>query len=418
MFALVDATSYYCSAEQVFRPEWRHRPVIVLSNNDGCVVAANRLAIELGIPKFQPYFKIANLCRQHQVVVLSSNYELYADLSAKMMQVIGRFAPEQHIYSIDESFLSFKHCQQAIPCLATHARRIRQTVWQYTRLPVCVGIGSTLTLAKVANKAAKLTPASKGVCVIDNEAIRQATLASLSVSDVWGIGRKTAAKLTVMNIHTAWELANTSPTMMRKQFSIEIERTIRELNGVACKQWDEARADKQQIFSTRSVGKRITDIDSLHQALCMHIAIAAAKARKQQSLCKVMMLFAHNSPHDSYPQSFKVNVNFTCATHCSAEMTHAASSVIHRLYRPGVHYYKVGVGLLDLVNSQHQQLDLFNASKAKPQLMQVLDNINHRYGSDTLFLGAQGAQQKWAMHREFLTPQYTTDWRHIPIIHC
>ena len=418
MFALVDATSYYCSAEQVFRPEWRHRPMVVLSNNDGCIVAANRLAINLGIPKFQPYFQVAAKCRQHNVVVLSSNYELYADLSTKMMQVIGQFAPEQHIYSIDESFLSFKHCQQAIPCLATHAKRIRQTVWQYTRLPVCVGIGPTLTLAKVANKAAKLLPSSQGVCVIDNEVIRQATLSTLAVGDVWGIGRKTAAKLTIMNINTALDLANASPTMMRKQFSIEIERTIRELNGVVCKQWDEAKADKQQIFSTRSVGERITDIDSLHQALCMHISIAAAKARKQHSLCKVMMLFAHNSPHDSHPQSFKVNVNFACATHCSVEMTQAASQVIQRLYRPGVHYYKVGVGLLDLVNSQHQQLDLFNVSKAKPQLMQVLDNINHRYGNDTLFLGAQGAQQKWAMHRNFLTPQYTTDWRHIPIIHC
>ncbi|WP_445778130.1 Y-family DNA polymerase [Shewanella sp.] len=418
MFALVDATSFYCSAEQVFRPEWRNRPMVVLSNNDGCIVAANRLATNLGVPKFQPYFQIAEKCRHHNVIVLSSNYELYSDLSSKMMQVIGQFAPEQHIYSIDESFLSFKHCQQAIPCLATHAKRIRQTVWQYTRLPVCVGIGPTLTLAKVANKAAKLTPSSKGICIINNEQARRAALTALTVGDIWGIGRKTAAKLTAMNIHTAWALANASPSMMRKQFNVEIERTIRELNGIECKQWDNVKVDKQQIFSTRSVGERITDINGLHQALCMHISIAAAKARKQNSLCKVMMLFAHNSPHDSYPQSFKVNVNFTCATNCSAEMSHAAFSVIHKLYRPGVHYYKVGVGLLDLINSQHQQLDLFNVSKAKPQLMQVLDNINHRYGRDTLYLGAQGTQQKWAMHRNFLSPQYTTDWRHIPIIRC
>jgi len=189
VFALVDANSFYCSAEQVFRPDWRNKPIVVLSNNDGCIVAANRRAKESGIPKFKPYYQVKKLCERKGVVALSSNYELYADLSAKMMQVIGRFAPEQHIYSIDESFLSFKQTYPAIPCLRSHGATIRRAVWKECRLPVCVGIGPTLTLAKIANQAAKNIRGYNGVCVLDNEPERLKVLAQMDVSDVWGIGR-------------------------------------------------------------------------------------------------------------------------------------------------------------------------------------------------------------------------------------
>ena len=295
MFALVDANSFYCSAEQVFRPDWRGKPVIVLSNNDGMIVAANRQAKEAGIGKFLPYFQVKALCAQRGVIVCSSNYELYADLSSKMMDIIGRFAPEQHVYSIDESFLSFKNCYPAIKCLLTQGQLIRRAVWKEARLAVCVGIGETLTLAKIANHAAKKIEGYKGVCFISNEQERIAILKQLAVGDVWGIGRRISKKLELMNIRTAFQLASMPPTLARKQFSIEIERTVRELNGQACKVWDEVRADKKQIFSTRSVGERITDFESLQQALSKHVAIASSKARKQGSNCKTMLIFASNS---------------------------------------------------------------------------------------------------------------------------
>jgi DNA polymerase V len=418
MFALVDANSFYCSAEQVFRPDWRGKPMIVLSNNDGCIVAANRQAKEAGIPKFAPYFQVKEPCRKHGVIACSSNYELYADLSGKMMDIIGRFGPEQHVYSIDESFLSFKHCFPAIECLKTQGQLIRRAVWKEARLPVCVGIGATLTLAKAANHAAKKLPGYNGVCLIGSEAERVAVLKQMPAGEVWGIGRRISKKLQLMNVRTAFELAQVPAGLARKQFSIEIERTVRELNGQECKQWDEAKADKQQIFSTRSVGERIMDFDSLLQALSKHIAIAAAKARVQGSSCKSMLLFASNSPYDEQPASFKSIIHFPCPTNCTIEMTHAMTVAASKLFKAGVKYYKVGVGLINLSSDKYQQFDLFNTPKADNALMKTLDGINLRYGRDTLFLAAQGIEQKWSMRRQLLTPQYTTKWDNLPKIKC
>ncbi|HCG9688680.1 TPA: Y-family DNA polymerase [Vibrio parahaemolyticus] len=419
MFALVDANSFYCSAEQVFRPEWRSKPIVVLSNNDGCIVAANRQAKEAGVPKFEPYFKIKALCEQKGVIALSSNYELYADLSSKMMSVIGRFAPDQHIYSIDESFLSFERTSKAIPCLKEHGTKIRRAVWKECRLPVCVGFGETLTLAKVANHAAKKIPGYQGVCVIDSEQERAEVLSQLEVGDVWGIGRKISQRLKFMGINTALQLANYPPALIRKEFNIEVERTVRELNGQQCKSWDVARADKKQIFSTRSAGQRITDLESLTQALCQHANIASMKARKQQSLCRVMMCFASSSPFDEGTQVTRRAVHrFAYPTSDVTQITRIASKLAMELYQDGVRFYKIGVGLLDLTDGRNEQPDLFNQTPNNPKLMGVYDALNHRYGSDTLFLGAQGIEKKWAMRRDMLTPRYTTNWQDLPRIRC
>ncbi|HHG3324336.1 TPA: Y-family DNA polymerase [Vibrio parahaemolyticus] len=419
MFALVDANSFYCSAEQVFRPEWRGKPIVVLSNNDGCIVAANRQAKEAGVPKFEPYFKIKALCEQRGVIALSSNYELYADLSSKMMSVIGRFAPDQHIYSIDESFLSFERTSKAIPCLKEHGTKIRRAVWKECRLPVCVGFGETLTLAKIANHAAKKIPGYHGVCVIDSEQGRIEVLSHLEVGDVWGIGRKISHRLKFMGINTALQLANYPPALIRREFNVEIERTVRELNGHQCKSWDSARVDKRQIFSTRSAGQRITDLESLTQALCQHANIASMKARKQQSLCRVMMCFASTSPFDEGTQVTRRAVHrFAYPTSDVTQITRIASKLAMELYQEGVRFYKIGVGLLDLTDGRNEQPDLFNQNPNNPKLMGVYDALNHRYGADTLFLGAQGIEKKWAMRRDMLTPRYTTNWHDLPRIRC
>lgn len=418
MFALVDANSFYCSAEAVFRPDWRDKPIIVLSNNDGCIVAANRRAKEAGIKKFIPYFQARHLCEQKGVIVCSSNYELYSDLSAKLMQVIGQFAPEQHIYSIDETFLSFKNIDKTIPDLVLHGQLIRKTVWKETRLPVCVGVGKTLTLAKLANHTAKNERAYQGVCVLDSVNKITEILMNTPVEEIWGIGRKLSAKLHLMKIHTAYDLARMPPKLARKQFNVEVERTISELNGIECKTWDEVRADKKQIFSTRSMGNRITTENELEQALCKHVGIAAAKARKQDSACTHVLVFAHSSPHDDNPRYFKRLVKFARPTNCTLELSKGVSEVVNELFVMGVRYYKVGVGLLDLTDAKHQQLDMFDKPMSKPELMQTIDKLNHRYGRDTVFVSAQGTEVKWGMRRDFLTPQYTTDWKNIPAIRC
>ncbi len=392
--------------------------MITLSNNDGAIVSLTRQAKELGITKFTPYFQIKDLCDKHGVIVCSSNYELIADISGKVMNIIGRFAPEHYCYSIDEMFLSFKNTSSAIPCLETQGRLIRRSVWREARIAVCVGIGETLTLAKVANHAAKKMRGYEGVCLISTDDERISILKQLSVGDVWGIGRRLSKKLELMNIRNAYELACMPPSLARKQFNIEVERTVRELNGQVCKKWDEVKADKKQIFSTRSLGQRITDYDLLLQALSKHVAIAAAKARKQGSTCKIMVLFASNSPHDDRPQSFKEVVHFPCPTNCSVQLTKAMSKVANRLYRENVQYYRVGVGLLELGNEKFDQYDLFTRRTDNPALMGALDSINAKYGTNTLFLAAQGIEQKWAMRRNFLSPQYTTRWKDIPIIKC
>ncbi|MCS6125008.1 Y-family DNA polymerase [Shewanella baltica] len=415
MYGLIDANSFYVSCEMVFRPDLRRLPAIVLSNNDGCCVAINRAAKSVGVKKFVPYFEQQHLCRQHNVQVFSSNYELYADLSAKMMQVIGRFAPEQYVYSIDESFVSFKGCA-AIADLTAHCTQLRRIVWRECRLPVCVGVGETLTLAKLANHAAKQLAQYKGVCVIDNDAQRIEILKSMPVDEVWGIGRKLTVKLGLLGVHTAYDLAQLAPKVARQHFSIDVERTVRELNGQICKTWDVTKADKQQIFSTRSLGERICTQEHLHQALAKHAAIAGAKVREQGSLCKAMVVFAANSPHDPQPVYFKKIVQFVCATDDSRELCAAVSRELSNLYRPGVRYYRIGVGLIDLCPKTSLQYDLFNAPKSDPNLMKIFDSLNNRYGRDVLYIAAQGSDQHWTMRRQFLSPQYTTRWSDIPMI--
>ncbi|WP_137297662.1 Y-family DNA polymerase [Psychromonas sp. SP041] len=419
MYALIDANSFYCSAEQVFRPEWRCKPIIVLSNNDGCIVAANKQALELGIKKFQPFFKVKSLCEHYGVIVCSSNYELYADLSHKMMQVIGRFGPEQYIYSIDESFLNLNECNKAIPDLMLHGQKIRRAVWKENRLPVCVGIGKTLTLAKVANHVAKKWPGFNGVCVFDDEKLKKEVFEQLCPGDVWGIGRKTNEKLKQNGITNVWQLSKADvKNLPAAGFNVELERTIRELNGIPCKNWDSVRADKKQIFSTRSLGERINDRESLNQALAKHAGIAAEKARKQGLVCSALMVFSANSPFDHNPCSFKFLTQFYPATNNTAHLLKAISENIHLLYRPGVSYHKIGVGLIELSSESHMQWDLFNPPQTNAPLMNVLDKINERYGKDSAFFVAQGTQEKWGMRRDLLTPQYTTNWNHVPIISC
>ena len=418
MYALVDANSFYCSAEQVFRPEWRGKPIIVLSNNDGCIVAANKQAIALGVQKFQPYFKVKTLCKSKGIIVCSSNYELYADLSHKMMQVIGRYAPLQHIYSIDESFLSFKGCNKTIPDLDLQGQKIRKAVWKEMRLPVCVGIGKTLTLAKVANHVAKKWPNFNGVCVLDDENFKQEVFSKLTPVDIWGIGRKTNEKLKQNNVLTALQLSQVNMRHLPVGFNVELERTIKELNGEECKGWDDVRADKLQIFSTRTLGKRIACITELNQALAKHVGIASFKARQQKLLCSTLMVFAANSPFDESPCNYKLLAQFCPPTNDTSQILKAISENIHRLYKPDVAYYKVGIGLLNLSSEVYRQGSLFSPPKDNVLLMNVLDKINTKYGSDATVFAAQGINEKWSMRRQLLTPQYTTNWKHIPKFIC
>ncbi|MBD0410266.1 Y-family DNA polymerase [Pseudoalteromonas distincta] len=418
MYALVDAVSFYASAEKVFDPAIRSKPVVVLTNNDGCVCAICPIARRLNIPKFGPYFKVKHLLEQNNVVIRSSNYELYADLSDKMMNIIARFCDTQHIYSIDESFLHFNGYTSLIKDWHEYGNTIRRTVWRETKLPVGVGFGPTPTLAKAANHAAKKLSGFNGVAVINSEQTRQAILQRMSCEDVWGIGRRLAKKLKIMNIHTAWDLAQQNPRAMRRAFSVVVERTVSELNGITCLNWDDVRQDKREIYSTRSFGERICEPTALKTALINHVTTVANKLRAQRSLTHQLYIFAASGAHENkyYKKSFVYK--FPSPTNDTCVMANAVSEVFNKIYQPGIRFYKCGVGAVELISEQFQQNDLFNKSPDNPKLMQCLDTINNRYGKGMLSLASSKLNDRWHMNRDFLSPQYTTRWRDIPKIYC
>lgn len=418
MYALVDAVSLYASAEKVFDPAIRSKPVVVLTNNDGCVCAICPIARRLNIPKFGPYFKVKHLLEQNNVVIRSSNYELYADLSDKMMNIIARFCDTQHIYSIDESFLHFDGYTSLIKDWHEYGHTIRRTVWRETKLPVGVGFGPTPTLAKAANHAAKKLSGFNGVAVINSEQTRQAILQRMSCEDVWGIGRRLAKKLKIMNIHTAWDLAQQNPRAMRRAFSVVVERTVSELNGITCLNWDDVRQDKREIYSTRSFGERICEPTALKTALINHVTTVANKLRAQRSLTHQLYIFAASGAHENkyYKKSFVYK--FPSPTNDTCVMANAVSEVFNKIYQPGIRFYKCGVGAVELISEQFQQNDLFNKSPDNPKLMQCLDTINNRYGKGMLSLASSKLNDRWHMNRDFLSPQYTTRWRDIPKIYC
>ncbi|MCE2594800.1 DUF4113 domain-containing protein [Motilimonas cestriensis] len=246
---------------------------------------------------------------------------------------------------------------------------------------------------------------------------RQTILMQMPPQDIWGIGRRIAKRLPLLAVNNAFELAQMKPHFARAHFNTEMANTVQELNGKAVKTWDQVRADKQQIFSTRSFGKRVTDAQSLNQALVQHGAIAAKKAREQGSLCHTMMAFAASSPFDDKPKSFKYFHHFHVATSDTTVIANTLTENLNKLFQQGVPYYRVGVGLLELANQQHQQLDMFDTNKNNPALMQCIDTINARFGQGVTVAG-EGISKPWSMKRNFLSPQYTTRWQHIPKIRC
>jgi DNA polymerase V len=417
MYALVDAVSYYASAEKVFDPSIRNKPVVVLTNNDGCICAVCPIARKLGVPKFTPYFQIKTFLAKNNVVIRSSNYELYADLSDKMMNVIARYCDNHYVYSIDESFLKFKN-YSFIDNWHDYGHIIRKAVWKETKLPVGVGFGLTPTLAKAANHASKKLSGYEGVAVINNDQSRRDILLRMSLTDVWGIGSRLSKRLSVLGIHNAWELANQDPKYIRQQFGVLVERTIKELNGVTCLNWDDVKQNKKEIFSTRSFGQRITEYNELRKALSTHADIVARKVREQGSLIKRVLIFAASSPHDDNYYKRSVIYEFPVATNNTQQISAAISFVLNEVFVRGVFYYRSGVGAIALENAQFKQQDLFIANTENPMLMSCYDKINQRYGAGSVQIASQGTTQKWQMRRDFLSPSYTSKWHDIPKIIC
>ena len=422
-FALVDVNNFYVSCERVFRPGLTNTPLVVLSNNDGCAVARSNEVKALGVKMGTPWFKLKGLARQHGIQAFSSNYVLYGDMSNRVTTILRDFSPDIEVYSIDESFLRIETVAHLYGGAVSMGQQIRARVLQWTGLPVCVGVGPTKTLAKFANHLAKKNAIFGGVC--DLHAIprpeRLQWMNEVDVAEVWGVGRRTAARLETMGIRTVLDLRNTSPKEVRSQFGVVMERTCNELRGISCLTLEDMAPARQQIMSSRSFGVPVESIEELQEAVACYTTHAAEKLRQQQSISAAVHVFLQtNRFKDDEPQYHPaITVPLIEATDDTLALISAATSGLRRIFRTGFHYKKVGVMLTLLSSKTARQGTLFDdptAREKSAKLMAVMDAINQEFGRDTLHSAAEGVAKRWAMRAEMRSPRYTTQWDELPVV--
>jgi DNA polymerase V len=417
MLAIVDCNSCYASCEQIFRPELRDKPVVVLSNNDGFVVARSKEAKALGIGDLQPFFQIEDILRRNNVAIFSSNYPLYGDISNRVMTTLSTFSPEVEVYSIDEMFLNLEGINEP---LNVYGQRIKETVWDHIRMPVGVGIAPTKTLSKLANRAAKTYPSCNGVCVLDEEYKWQWLQQRLPVTKVWGIGSRLAKRLADFNIHSVYDLATANTKTLRRRLNVNVERTIEELNGHPCIAFEDEPPAKKQIYCTRSFGNKLTQLEPILQAVATYASRAAEKLRKQKHLVLTVHVFLNTSPYESNYYSQSIMAKLPYPTDDSTLIIKTSQQAIAQLFKPNYRYLKAGVGLVELRSKDNHQYDLFHAgqSKRRDKLMFVLDRVNQTYGKGTVHFAAEGFAKRWYMRQQYTSPAYTTRWRDLPVVEC
>ncbi len=421
VFALVDCNSFYCSCERVFAPALGNAPLVVLSNNDGCVIARSNEAKALGIQMGEPAFKREAFYQRHNVVVRSSNYPLYGDMSRRVMVTLERFAPAVEIYSIDEAFLRWEgRAKQGLTALG-HA--LRNTIKQHTHIPVSIGFGHTKTLAKLANHLAKRVAAHQGV--LDTTALSAAQLETLlgqvPVGDVWGIGRKHAARLQARGIRTALHFRDTPKEWVQKHMTVTGLHTVLELQGRPCIALEDAPPPKHSVCCSRGFGRETSSRRELLEAVAAYASRVAEKLRAQRSRARRLQVFVLTNPHKDIPQySNSLQMALPVATSYTPDLIAAAQTLLHRLFREGYIYKKVGVVALEIEGETPRQLSLLqpdaHTQRAQTARMAVLDSINQKYGHGTLRLAATGLERPWEMRQEHLSPPYTTSWDAIPVV--
>jgi DNA polymerase V len=420
VFALVDCNNFYASCERLFRPDLIGKPVIVLSNNDGCVVARSNEAKALGIPMGEPLFKVKDLVARHKVHVFSSNYALYGDLSHRVMDVLRQMEPDVEVYSIDEAFISLPVTK--VWDRVKYAAELRERIRRQVGIPVSIGIATTKTLAKIANRVAKKEAQFNGVFdLAGNNQIDQ-VLGKIEVGDVWGIGRRSTEKLNKRCIYTALDLKRADETWIRKTLTVVGARTVMELNGISCVSLENAPPCPKSIITSRSFGHPVTDFDNLKGAVLTYVSIAGEKLRKQGVEAGTLNLFITTGPFDEQA-SYSNNQTITLSqpTSSTAELITAALQCLKSLYKPGYRYRKAGVMLAGIAKQGCRQQDLFSilqpAMKEDRQLMTALDRINSRWGRSTIQYGMTTAEYKpWSMQQTRKSPAYTTNWQELPVV--
>lgn len=417
--ALVDCNNFYVSCERVFQPRLEGKPVVVLSNNDGCIVSRSQEAKDLGLKMAAPWHQMKALARRHGIIAFSSNYTLYADLSSRVMSLLQRFSPHQEVYSIDESFLDLGGITSNH---AAYAQTIRATIRQCVGLPVCIGIAPSKTLAKLANHIAKKYPHFSGVC--DFNALGgdelDTLLATIPVGDVWGVGRRSADALEGMGIRSVLDLKRTPSRRLRAQFSVVFERIVEELNGIACLELEDVAPAKQQIICSRSFGMLTSLLADLEQAAIAYTTRAAEKLRQQHSMAGGIQVYIRTNPHKTREPQYLQSIHIPLhePTNDSRVFCRAALHGLHQIYRSGYAYQKVGITLTQIIPVSEQPRTLFDDPVDRQKslaLMSTLDCINRKMGCGTVKLLGEGINQRWAMRNEYRSKRYTTEWNELAV---
>ncbi len=416
MYALIDCNNFYVSCERLFRPDLLHRPVIVLSNNDGCAVARSNEAKALGIKMGDPYFKIQSLCRQHKVEVFSSNYTLYHDLSQRVMSLLHQQWPEVEIYSIDEAFLNLRGLPETQ--ITDFCQKLQAMILKHTGIPTSIGIATTKTLAKIANYIAK----RKLNIPVVNLNLLPGWLDKIPIDEVWGVGRRWSIKLQAMGIYNAADLAKANPQLIKKRFNVILQRTAYELAGYSCLPLEEVKP-KQSIIASRSFGQMQNQFAPLAEALSSHVAHAWEKLRRQESVAQYLSVFIYSNGHRSDLPQYNKQIGFKFITPSDdlRQLTRCARYCLKKIYKSGIFYKKAGIILDGIIPKTARQIDLFQQipedfENKTEKLMCLIQQINQRYGSKTLHLAAEGRQQDWAMRRQMISPHYTTRWSDLPVV--
>jgi DNA polymerase V len=416
VFALVDCNNFYVSCERVFNPKLENRPVIVLSNNDGCAVARSNEAKALGIKMGAPFFKIKHVIDYHDVQVFSSNYTLYGDMSSRVMQTLSAFTPGIEIYSIDEAFLDLDRL--AHTDLTVYGRQIRHTVRQHTGIPVSIGMATSKTLAKAANRIAKKSTTANGVLDLTIARFQDNALEMTPIEDVWGIGRRYAEFLTMRGIQTALDFKHADPGMIQKKMGINGIRTQKELCGESCYTLEENPPLKKSISVSRSFKKPVMRLDDLSEAVCSYISRGAEKLRAQGSHAQAMTVYVTTNRFK--PDSFYCNsttCRFPTALNNTPELIKHGQAALKQIFQKGREYTKAGIVFLHLTRDGSFQQDLFDATDRTRQacVMETLDQINTRMGSNILKYLSTGIAEKtsWETAFNYRSPAYTTDWDQI-----
>lgn len=417
--ALVDGNNFYVSCERVFNPALEGRPVVVLSNNDGCVVSRSAEAKALGIRMGVPFFEVRALVKSHGLVWLSSNYALYGDISARMMALLGEFAPRQEVYSIDECFLDFSG--MALDT-AAYGYSIRDRIRRCLGITTCVGIGTTKTLAKLANHVAKTCAQYGGVFdwEIPAAAEREAVMNGLDVSEIWGVGRRLAPRLRELGIRNALDLQRAPAKRIRGHFGVVLERTVAELNGVPCIELEASAVRRGQIAASRSFGRPVTELAELREAVASYAIRAAERLRAQRSACAQVGVYIETAGFRDPAQRYDAStaVPLTVPSDDSRRISAAALFGLERIWRPGYRYKKAGVWLGGLQPAAVPQADLFPAYERprSARLMAAMDRINRTYGMNTATFAGAGISQPWRMQSARRSPRYTTAWDELAIV--